>query len=294
MIRKAVIPAAGYGTRLLPATKAIPKELIPVVDTPTIQYVVDEAVSSGITDILIIVSRGKTAIQDHFGRHRELEGFLESRNKTAELDMIRNVAGGAAVHFVWQEEQNGLGDAIRYARAHVGNEPFAVLLGDTIMESTSGTAVTAQLIETREAHGGSVIAVQRVSRDRVSRYGIVDGEEKAPGVFSVKTMVEKPSPDDAPTNLAVASRYVLEPEIFDYLAATEPGKGGEIQLTDALNTLARESTMHARAVDGIRHDIGNRLEFVKANVYFGLKCDDIAPELGAWIKDLAESLGSDQ
>ena len=232
MIKKAVIPAAGFGTRFLPATKAQPKEMLPIIDRPTIQYVVQEAVDSGIDDILIITGKGKRAIEDHFDRNYELEMRLEEKEDQLLLDEMRRLSDMAHLHYVRQRDLNGLGDAIRYAKQHVGNEPFAVLLGDTIMDSV--IPVTQQLIDTYAQYGGSVIAVEKVPHDKVNRYGIVGGNPLSDRIIELTDLVEKPSIEDAPSNLAIAGRYILTPEIFAMLEQTPAGKNGEIQLTDAM------------------------------------------------------------
>lgn len=287
MIRKAVIPAAGYGTRFLPATKSQPKEMLPIVDTPTIQYVVREAVDSGINDILMIIGRGKRAIEEHFSRNFELEAQLRAKGKEAELALIDTLPPDVRIHFVWQHEQNGLGDAIRCARDHVENEPFAVLLGDTVLETFEERPVTRQLMDVYAEREELVIALEEVPRDCVSRYGIVDGEELGEGIFAVRDMVEKPAPEEAPSNLAVASRYILPPEIFSALDVVEPGKGGEIQLTDAIRILLSQRYLYGCRINGRRHDLGNKLDFLKSSILFALKRDDLGPELAEWIKGLA-------
>ena len=294
MITKAVIPAAGYGTRFLPATKSQPKEMLPVVDTPTIQYVVQEAVDAGLKDILMIIGRGKRSIEEHFARNFELEAQLEAKEKFAELESIRTLPDDVRIHFVWQNEQRGLGDAIRHARDHVGNEPFAVLLGDTILESHEERPVTRQLMDVYEQHEEVVLALEEVDPAHVSSYGIVGGQPAdASGdgrTIRVDQMVEKPSLAEAPSRLAVASRYVLPPEIFQALDMTTPGKGGEIQLTDAIRILLQDRSIYGYRVNGVRHDIGNKLDFLKTSVLFGLKRDDVGPGLKAWLRELAGSL----
>ena len=288
MIHKAIIPAAGFGTRFLPATKALPKEMIPVVDTPTIEYVVREAVESGIDDILIVVSRGKRAIEEHFSRNFELESALEMKNKRVELDLIR-AFDDIHLHFVWQHEQNGLGDAVLHGKNHVGDEPFAVLLGDTVMESYSDRPVTGQIIDVFERYGSSVIALQEVPAELVSRYGIVGGNTESGDVIEIDRLVEKPSPADAPSRLAIASRYVLSPAVFDILEDVKPESGGEIGLTEAIQQLLAREKVYGRRIEGKRHDIGNKLEFIKANVLLGLKREDIGSELAAWLDALREN-----
>lgn len=285
-VRKAVIPAAGYGTRFLPIAKAVPKEMLPLVDKPVIQYVVEEAVASGIEDILIIISRSKRSIEEHFHPAFDLEVELAAKGRDADLAELRSMQSMARIHFIWQPKMGGLGDAILYAQDHVGDEPFAVLLGDTVVTSNSDKPVTRQLADVVEQHGGSAVALQQVSREKVSRYGILGGDEIAPGLIRATTFVEKPKPEEAPSNLAVSARYVLSPRIFDHLKKTPPGKGGELQLTDAMASLMREETLHGLRYDGARHDIGNKLDFIKANIHFGLQRDDIAPALREYLKSL--------
>ena len=289
MIKKAVIPAAGFGTRFLPATKSQPKEMLPVVDKPTIQYVVEEAVESGITDILMVIGRGKRAIEEHFDRSFELELQLEEKEKFDELLDIRRISRMADIHFIWQKELNGLGDAVRYARSHVGDQPFAVLLGDTIMESDQ-KPVLQQLIDTHDIYGGSVVALEEVPDEKVSRYGVMDGEEISKGVFKVNTFIEKPSLEKAPSNLVIASRYILDSKIFDCLDNVFPGVNNEIQLTDALHLLLETQNIYGLQYQGKRHDIGNKLDFIKTSVLFGLKHHDISIELRKWIWELGDSI----
>lgn len=284
MIKKAVIPAAGWGTRFLPITKSQPKEMIPVVDTPVIQYVVEEAVAAGITDILIIVGRGKRAIEEHFDRSPLLEAALEAKNNMLELEKLVKISNLANIHFIWQKEMNGLGDAISYAKDHVGNEPFAVLLGDTLMSSKS-KPVTKQLIEVYNRYHGSVVALEQVPAEKVQRYGVIDGEAMDDNVYLAKDFVEKPKPEEAPSDLAVASRYIFTPEIFDYLAKTPKGKNNEIQITDAMRLMVKERAMYGYKFDGIRHDVGNKLDFIKTNIIFGLENKEIGPQLKKWLKD---------
>ena len=288
MIRKAVIPAAGFGTRFLPATKSSPKEMLPIVETPVIQYVVEEAVASGITDIVMVIGRGKRAIEEHFDRNLDLESELERKGLTQELEAIRSISTLADIHFVWQKEMNGLGDAVYCARHHVGNEPFAVLLGDTILDSA--TPVTGQLMAVYERYQDSVVALEEVSWDRVSRYGVMDGSEIDAGVMLVKDFVEKPSREEAPSNLVVASRYVFSPEIFDCLARTKRGKNNEIQLTDAMHMLLATRAMYGFKFKGNRYDAGNKLDYLKTNIAFALKHDDLREAVVAHIKELATEL----
>ncbi|MDD4059762.1 MAG: UTP--glucose-1-phosphate uridylyltransferase GalU [Kiritimatiellae bacterium] len=289
-VRKAVIPAAGFGTRFLPATKSQPKEMLTVVDTPVIQYVVEEAVASGITDILIIISKGKRALEDHFDRSFELEAELEAKHKTAELELIRRISDMAEIHYVRQKELRGLGDAISLARHHVGGEPFAVLLGDTLMQSSNGTPVTRQLLDVFDRYQESVVALEAVPQDRVSRYGIVDGTAVTDDVVLIRDLVEKPAPEEAPSNLAIASRYVLTPEIFDHLAQVRPGKNGEIQLTDAMRMQVAARAMYGLKFAGRRHDAGNKLDFIKTNILYALERPDLHDKLAAFILETADRL----
>ncbi len=291
MITKAVIPAAGFGTRFLPATKASPKEMLPIVDTPVIQYVVEEAVASGITDILMVIGKGKRTLEEHFDRSFELELELEAKGKLKELASIRAISNLANIHFVWQRKMLGLGDAIRCARHHVGNEPFAVLLGDTLMQSQNGVPATRQLIDVYDRFGGCVVALEEVPLERVSRYGVISGERIDERTYRVDDMVEKPSPEEAPSNLVVASRYILTPDIFGYIDAVKPGKGGEIQITDALRArVAAGQPMHGCRVQARRHDAGQTLDFIKTNILYAMEREDLAPALGDFIIAQADEL----
>jgi UTP--glucose-1-phosphate uridylyltransferase len=291
MITKAVIPAAGFGTRFLPATKASPKEMLPIVDTPVIQYVVEEAVASGITDILMVIGKGKRTLEEHFDRSFELELELEAKGKMKELESIRAISSLANIHFVWQKKMLGLGDAIRCARCHVGNEPFAVLLGDTLMQSQNGEPATQQLVDVYDRFGGCVVALEEVPRERVSRYGVIAGQQIEDRVYRVNDMVEKPSPEEAPSNLVVASRYILTPDIFGYIDAAKPGKGGEIQITDALRArVAAGQPMHGCRVQARRHDAGNTLDFIKTNILYALAREDLSQSLSDFIISQAEEL----
>ncbi|WP_128544177.1 UTP--glucose-1-phosphate uridylyltransferase GalU [Larkinella soli] len=283
MIKKAVIPAAGLGTRFLPATKAQPKEMLPIIDTPTIQYVVQEAVDSGIEDILIITGKGKRSIEDHFDRNYELETRLEEKEDEALLHEMRRLSDMADIHFVRQRELNGLGDAIYYARHHVGSEPFAVLLGDTIMDSV--IPVTQQLIDTYEQYRGTVIAVEEVPADKVNRYGIVGGSSLSDSIMELNTLVEKPAVESAPSNLAIAGRYILTADIFSAIEQTPKGKNNEIQLTDAMRLLLKRECVYSHRIEGRRHDIGNKMDFLKTTVEFALKRKEFA---GPFLKFLKE------
>ena len=287
-IKKAVIPAAGFGTRFLPATKSQPKEMLPIVDKPTIQYVVEEAVEAGINDILMIIGKGKRAIEEHFDRNMELEYQLEDKKQFELLEEVRSITNLADIHFIWQRELHGLGDAIRYAHHHVNNEPFAVLLGDTLIESRYGS-VTRQLIEVFDKYKGSVVALEEVEQEVVSRYGIIGGVEVEDNVFKVSNFVEKPSIEDSPSNLAIASRYVFTPEIFEYLKRVQPGMNNEIQLTDAMHLMLKDHNMYGFRFEGIRYDIGNKLDFLKTNVIYGSKREDLGVEFLAWLKQFVDN-----
>ena len=288
MIRKAVIPAAGFGTRFLPATKSQPKEMLPIVDTPVIQYVVEEAVEAGITDILMIIGKGKHAIEEHFDRNFQLESHLLKRGKNSELEAIRRISELADIHFVWQKEMKGLGDAIYYARHHVQDEPFVVLLGDTLIDSTEPAA--GQLQQLFGQRQEPIVLVEEVDRSRVSQYGVIDAEQVEPHVYLVKNIVEKPTEQEAPSNLAIAGRYLFTPDIFEYISRTKPAKNGEIQLTDSMRMMVKDRPLYALALDGKRCDIGNKEGFVKTNIEFALKRKDMAENLRQFIKELAEKI----
>lgn len=290
-VSKAVIPAAGFGTRFLPATKSQPKEMLPIVDTPTIQYVVEECVRSGIEEILMVIGRSKRAIEEHFYRATELELELQEKGKTKLLEQIRRISDMADIHFVWQKELNGLGDAVSYGRAFVGREPFALLLGDTLLGSDDPKRpILRQMLDVFEEKGESVIALEEVPRHKVSRYGIAGGTDLGDGVIEITELVEKPSVEEAPSNLAIAGRYVFRPEIFDYIATTKPGKNNEIQLTDAMVQMLAERGMYGLRFAGKRYDIGNKLDFIKTNIEFGLKREDIGPELAKYLKRIVKEL----
>jgi UTP--glucose-1-phosphate uridylyltransferase len=289
MIRKAVIPAAGFGTRFLPLTKAQPKEMLPIVDTPTIQLVVEEAVESGITDILMVIGKSKRAIEEHFDRNFELEQELEQKGKEDLLAQVKHISNMADIHFIWQKELNGLGDAVSYARSHVGNEPFALLLGDTVLESHSGVPVTRQLMDVCEQHQGSVVALEEVPQEKVSRYGILDGTEMGDGVYRVNDFIEKPDPAEAPSNLAFAGRYIFMPDIFDFLIQTGRGKNNEIQLTDAMRAMAQSRPMFGCRFEGKRHDIGNKFDFIKTNIHYALKHPEMKVALQEYLKELVQT-----
>ncbi|MCC7518361.1 MAG: UTP--glucose-1-phosphate uridylyltransferase GalU [Verrucomicrobiae bacterium] len=288
MIRKAVIPAAGFGTRFLPASKSQPKEMLPIVDTPTIQYVVEEVVAAGITDILMIIGKGKRAIEEHFDRHFDLEAELEATGKKEELRAIQRISRLANIHFVWQKELNGLGDAVSYARSHVGNEPFYLALGDTLIEPAA--KVAREMVRVFERYRESAVLLEKVEPSKVGRYGIVGGERAGDGLWLINRFVEKPRPSEAPSNLAIAARYVFTPEIFDAIARTKPNRGGEVQLTDAMMRLVRERAVYGVLLEGERYDIGNKLDFLKTNVAFGLRRADLGRDFREFIKKTAAHL----
>lgn len=288
MIKKAVIPAAGLGTRFLPATKAQPKEMLPIIDTPTIQYVVQEAVDSGIEDILIISGKGKRAIEDHFDRNWELETLLQEKEDKKMYNEIRHIGDMANIHFIRQKEMNGLGDAIRYARCHVGNEPFAVLLGDSLVDTV--IPATQQLIDIYEQYKQSVVAVEPVPHEKVSRYGIIGGDEVSERLLRITQMVEKPDVDKSPSNLAFSARYILTPSIFDALDSTTPGKNNEIQLTDAMSLLLQREAIYACVLEGKRYDIGSKMDYLKAIVHYGLKRNEFSEEFKEFLRETVNTL----
>ena len=264
--------------------------MLPVVDTPVIQYVVTEAVQSGITDIIIVIGRGKRAIEEHFDRSLELEAQLEKSGKMGQLESIRTISEMADIHFVWQREMRGLGDAVYCARHHVGDEPFAVLLGDTIIESATDRPITRQLADIHDAHDAPVIALQEVPKEHVSRYGIAKGTTPKNGVMELTDLIEKPSVEDAPSNLAVSARYILTPEIFGFIAETKRGKNNEIQLTDAIRSLLQTRTAYGLQFKGKRYDVGNKTDFVTTNIDFALRDPEMREGLSAYIRQLAPTL----
>jgi UTP--glucose-1-phosphate uridylyltransferase len=288
-VRKAVFPAAGLGTRFLPATKAQPKEMLPLVDKPTIQYVVEEAVASGLSEIIIVTGRNKRAIEDHFDAAFELEYYLNDRGKMEELAQIKTISELASVCYVRQKEPLGLGHAILCARTLVGDEPFAVFLGDDIIGGAS-TPCMRQLLDVFDHYGGPVIAVERVPRERISQYGIMAGRRltspNGARVYEITEMVEKPRADEAPSDLAIIGRYVLTPDLFAVLAETVPDRRGEIQLTDGLRRLRERRPMYAVEFEGKRYDTGDKLGFLKATVEFALARPDLADEFRAYLKSL--------
>ena len=287
-ITKAVIPAAGFGTRFLPATKAVPKEMLPIVDKPTIQYIVEEAIAAGIEDLIIITSRGKDALVNHFDKAFELETVLERDGKDEMLRLVREVSDKINVHFVRQQEQKGLGHAVLCAKSFIGNEPFAVMLGDDVV--VSDKPCIGQLMEQFEKCGSTVLGVQKVGMEQVSKYGIVDCENVGGRLYKVNGMVEKPKKEDAPSDVAVLGRYVITPAIFECLENTPKGAGGEIQLTDALVMLSESESVYAYDFEGRRYDIGNKQGFLQATVEFALARDDIKDEFSCYLKEIAKSL----
>jgi UTP--glucose-1-phosphate uridylyltransferase len=285
-VRKAVIPAAGLGTRFLPATKSQPKEMLPVIDKPTIQYVIEEAVRAGITDILIITGRGKRAIEDHFDRNFELEFYLEQGKKDDLLEQVQSVSEMADIHYIRQRDPLGLGHAISVARQHVGSEPFAVLLGDDIM--VDDARLLRSMLGVYERYGRSVIAVMEVPREDISSYGCIKPDDIEENLVRVGAIVEKPKPEDAPSNLAVIGRYVFTPEIFDALDRITPGAGGELQLTDAIGLLLESQTVFGLSFETGRYDIGKKIDFLRATVELALDRPDLGTEFKAFLADLVQ------
>ena len=283
-VRKAVFPAAGLGTRFLPATKASPKEMLPLVDKPLIQYVVEEAVASGIESVIIVTGRGKAAIEDHFDVSFELEKLLEERGKQAELKAMRAISELARVSYVRQQEALGLGHAVLQARDMVGDEPFAVMLSDDIIDSE--TPALKQLLDVYEKYQAPVVAVFQVAGEAISRFGVIDGEEVEAGVYKIKDMVEKPPFSEAPSDLAIIGRYVLTPDIFDEIEKTTPGAVGEIQITDAMRSLLKKRPFYAVRFKGTRYDAGDKLGFLMATVEFALQHEELAVEFREYLNSL--------
>ena len=275
-VRKAVIPAAGLGTRFLPATKAQPKEMLPIVDKPTLQYIIEEAVDSGIDEILIITGRNKSSIENHFDKSVELELELEKSGKDELLAEVRKISDMVNIHYIRQKEPKGLGHAIHCAKNFIGNEPFAVLLGDDIVFNDK--PCLKQMIEAYDEYKTSILGVQEVADEDVSKYGIVEGKHIEDRIYKVKGLIEKPSKEEAPSNIAILGRYIINPAIFEIIENTEPGKGGEIQLTDALRVLAEKEAMYAYNFEGKRYDVGNKQGFLEATVEFALRRDDLREE----------------
>lgn len=284
-VRKAVIPAAGLGTRFLPATKAQPKEMLPIVDKPTLQYIVEEAVASGIEEILLITGRGKASIENHFDKSIELELVLEKKGDTKMLEMVRAISDMVDIHFIRQKEQKGLGHAIYCAKHFVGNEPFAVLLGDDVVYNTEQPAL-AQLMQVFDRVHHTVLGVQEVPKSEVSKYGIIDGNELEEGLFRVRTMIEKPKTEEAPTQMAVLGRYILTPSIMDVLARTEPGVNNEIQLTDAILQLSKTEPVFACQYEGRRYDVGSKQGFLEATVEFALRNPELRDRFESYLVGL--------
>lgn len=276
IVRKAIIPAAGLGTRFLPATKAQPKEMLPIVDKPTLQYIIEEAVESGIEEILIITGRNKKSIEDHFDKSVELELELEKKGKTELLEEIREISDMVNIHYIRQKEPKGLGHAIYCAKSFIGNEPFAVLLGDDIVYADK--PCLKQMIEVHDEYKTTILGVQEVAREDVNKYGIVEGKFIEDRVYKVKGLVEKPDIEQAPSNIAILGRYIINPAIFEILEHTKPGKGGEIQLTDALKVLAEREAMYAYNFEGRRYDVGDKQGFLEATVEYALRREDLRKE----------------
>ena len=283
-VRKAVIPAAGLGTRFLPATKAIPKEMLPIVDKPTIQYIVEEVIASGIEDVLIITGRNKGSIEEHFDRAIELEDNLEKNNKEEFLEEIRKISKMINIHTVRQKDPLGLGHAIYCAKSFVGNEPFAVLLGDDIVDSQK--PCLKQMLEIYEEYQSSILGVQAVEWENVNKYGIVSGTKINERMYTVNNLVEKPHKHDAPSNIAILGRYIITPKIFEVLENTKSGVGGEIQLTDGLKELCNIEEVYAYIFEGRRYDVGNKLGFLEATVDYALKRDDLRDNFKKYLKTL--------
>ena len=288
-IRKAVIPAAGLGTRFLPATKAQPKEMLPIVDKPTIQYIIEEAVASGIEEILIITGRNKKCIEDHFDKSVELEMELENKGKEDLLEVVRNISSLADIYYIRQKEPRGLGHAIGCAEAFVGDEPFAILLGDDIVYSPEKPCLK-QLIECFDEYKTSILGVQSVDESNINKYGIVDGIRIDNRVCKVKGLVEKPAIEEAPSNTAILGRYIVTPKIFEILRNTKPGKGNEIQLTDALLSLINEEAIYAYNFEGKRYDVGDKLGFLQATIEFALRKPELRNDFIEYLKNITREL----
>jgi UTP--glucose-1-phosphate uridylyltransferase len=285
-VRKAVIPAAGLGTRFMPVSKSQPKEMLPVVDKPSIQYVVEEAVAAGITDILVITGRGKRAIEDHFDRNFELEFYLEQKGKHDLLKEVQSTSEMADIHYIRQKDPLGLGHAVRVAKEHVGDEPFAVLLGDDIM--VDDAKLLRSMIDVYMRYGRSVLALKEVAREEISAYGAAVPEPVEQDLVRVRSVVEKPSPEEAPSTLAVIGRYVFTPEIFDAIDNIKPGAGGELQLTDAIGLLLESQTVYGRTFVSGRYDIGQKVDFLRANIELALDRPDLGPELETFLVELVQ------
>ena len=290
-VKKAIIPAAGLGTRFLPATKSQPKEMLPIVDKPTLQYIIEEAINSGIEEILIITGRNKKSIEDHFDKSVELELELEQKGKQEMLDMVRDISNMVNIHYIRQKEPKGLGHAIHCAKSFIGNEPFAVLLGDDIVDCEK--PCLKQLISAYDEYKTSILGVQEVAIEDTNKYGILDVKHIEDRVYKVKDMVEKPSIEEAPSNVAILGRYIITPAIFDILERQEPGKGGEIQLTDALKTLGSQEAIYAYNFEGRRYDVGDKFGFLEATIDFALKRDNLRDDLINYMKKVVEDAQSE-
>ena len=287
-IKKAIIPAAGLGTRFLPATKAQAKEMLPIVDKPTLQYIIEEAIESGIEEILIVTGRNKKSIEDHFDRSVELELELEQKGKTAMLEMVQDISNMVNIHYIRQKEPKGLGHAIHCAKSFIGHEPFAVLLGDDIVDAS--TPCLKQMIDAYDEYKTTVLGVQEVAKENVDKYGILDVKHIEDRVYKVKDMVEKPAVEEAPSNIAILGRYIITPEIFNILENQAPGKGGEIQLTDALQTLATKEAIYAYNFEGRRYDVGDKLGFLEATVDFALKRPELRDDFIEFLKTKSDKI----
>lgn len=291
-VRKAVIPAAGLGTRFLPATKAQPKEMLPIVDKPTLQYIIEEAVKSGVEEILIITGRNKKSIEDHFDKSVELELELENKGKTELLETVKNISNMVNIHYIRQKEPKGLGDAIYCARYFIGDEPFAVMLGDDMVDTDDKTPCLKQLIDCYEKYETSILGVQEVANKDTDKYGIVDGIKVEDDVYKVKNLVEKPDPEQAPSNVAILGRYIITPEIFNILGELPPGKNSEIQLTDALEKLREEQKMYAYVFEGHRYDLGDKQGFLQATVDLALKRPELRDDFLRYLNSVCEREGN--
>ncbi|MDX1359105.1 MAG: UTP--glucose-1-phosphate uridylyltransferase GalU [Clostridia bacterium] len=287
-VRKAVIPAAGLGTRFLPATKAQPKEMLPIVDKPTIQYIVEEAAAAGIEDIIIISGRGKRAVEDHFDKSYELESMLKQKGETELFKLVEGISKIANIYYVRQKEPLGLGHAIYCAKSFIGNEPFAVMLGDDIVRSE--VPCIGQMMEQYDKYGSSVIGVQKVPVENVSSYGVIGGEAASERVYKISEMVEKPDPENAPSDLAIMGRYIINPEIFGCIERTKPGKNNEIQLTDALAMLLENQDIYGYEFTGKRYDVGNKLGFLQATLEIALERKEVRARFKKYLKELEKTL----
>ena len=287
-VKKAIIPAAGLGTRFSPATNAQAKEMLPIVDKPTLQYIIEEAIESGIEEILIVTGRNKKSIEDHFDRSVELELELEQKGKTAMLEMVQDISNMVNIHYIRQKEPKGLGHAIHCAKSFIGDEPFAVLLGDDIVDAS--TPCLKQMIDAYDEYKTTVLGVQEVARENVDKYGILDVKHIEDRVYKVKDMVEKPAVEEAPSNIAILGRYIITPEIFNILENQAPGKGGEIQLTDALQTLATKEAIYAYNFEGRRYDVGDKLGFLEATVDFALKRPELRDDFIEFLKTKSDKI----